>query len=113
MIDYINDLVNGDAQSLRSKYTPAVIKELSIPDKFTQQRVYEALFTELKRQEVSEKGEIYFKYEFKAEYKIQRNDGTFRHDLASDSVKGQYLNIEYHPNNDSIQITQVVEYAVK
>ncbi len=111
LIDYIQDLVSGDATSLQEKYSRKVIEKLNIPSRITQQRVYDILFTEMSRKEITEHGETYFKYEFKAEYKIQRNDGTFRRDLASDSIKGQYLTIEMR--DDSILITQVVEYAVK
>ena len=111
LIDYIDDLVRGDAESLREKYSQRVIDELNIPSRMTQQRVYDIMFTEMSRKEVKEKGEIYFRYEFKAEYKIMRNDGTFRRDLASDSIKGQYLTIEQHA--DRVLITQVVDYAVK
>ena len=111
LIDYIDDLVRGDAESLRSKYSAEVIKALNIPDRFTQQRVYDIMFTEKSRKEITEYGETFFRYEFKAEYKIMRNDGTFRRDLASDSIKGQYLTIEMR--SDSILITQVVEYVVK
>ena len=111
LIDYIDDLVRGDASSLRAKYSKQVLDELNIPTRITQQRVYETKFTEISKKEITEKGETFFRYEFRAEYKIMRNDGTFRPDLASDSIKGQYLTIEMR--RDSVMITQVVEYAVK
>ena len=111
LIDYIDDLVAGDALSIREKYSENVLKALKFPEKFTQQRVYDIMFTELSREEINEGNNTYFRYEFKAEYKIMRNDGTFRRDLASDSIKGQYLTIEHR--DDEIKITKVVEYAVK
>ena len=111
LIDYIDDLVSGDAVSLRDKYDKSVIKALKIPEKFTKQRVYESLFTELSKREIHENGKIIFQYEFKVEYKIMKNDGTFRSDLASDSVKGQYFTVQQ--DGDSIKIIKVVEYAVK
>ena len=111
LIDYIDDLVYGDAESLRAKYDKAVNKALDIPEKFTKQRIYESLFTELSKREMDQNGKIIFQYEFKVEYKIMKNDGTFRSDLASDSVKGQYFTVQQ--DGDSIKIIKVVEYAVK
>lgn len=111
LIDYIDDLVRGDALSIREKYSDNVLKALKLPQKFTQQRVYDIMFTELSKTEVNDGNDTFFRYEFKAEYKIMRNDGTFRRDLASDSVKGQYLTIEHR--GEEIKITKVVEYAVK
>ncbi len=111
LIDYIQKLVSGDAAGLRVMYSEELIAELDIPDRITQQRVYESLFTEISKREAEDNGVIYFTYEFKVEYKIMRNDGTFRSDLASDSIKGQYFTIE-HRGTD-IRITQVVEYAIK
>jgi hypothetical protein len=111
LIDYISDLVEGDADNIRAKYSDEVLKVLDFPNRFTQQRVYDIMFTELSKKEINEGNKSYFRYEFKAEYKIKRNDGTFRRDLASDSVKGQYLTIDHR--DDSIKITKVVDYAVK
>ncbi len=111
LIEYISDLTSGDAESVRQKYTAEVIEALDIPDRITQQRVYETLFTERSKREINENGHTYFKYEFKVEYKIMKNDGTFRADLASDSLKGQYFTIEQR--GDDIKIVSVVEYAVK
>lgn len=110
LISYIQDLINGDGVQLRSKYSDSVITALNIPSSFTKQRVYEALFTELSKKERNTNGKITFEYEFKVEYKIMKNDGTFRADLASDSVKGQYFTVLQ--DEEDIRIIKVVEYAV-
>ena len=110
LIDYIQNLVDGDSSALYSKYSASVAKELKISQKFTKQRVYDSLFTERSKRELEKDGRIVFEYEFKVEYKIMKNDGTFRSDLASDSVKGQYFTILH--DGDDITITGVVEYAV-
>ena len=110
LISYIQDLVSGDCSSLRDKYSDSVIKALNIPQNFTKQRVYESLFTEISKKEINTNGKITFEYEFKVEYKIMKNDGTFRSDLASDSIKGQYFTILQ--DGDDIKIIKVVEYAV-
>ena len=110
LIEYVNDLVAGDATALKAKYSSELVTKLKLPDRMTQQRIYETKLTELSKKEINQNGEIYFEYEYKIEYKIMRNDGTFRVDLASDSVKGQYFTIEQREEN--ITITKVVEYAV-
>ena len=110
LIDYIQNLVDGDSSALYSKYSASVAKELKISQKFTKQRVYDSLFTERSKRELEKDGRIVFEYEFKVEYKIMKNDGTFRSDLASDSVKGQYFTILH--DGDDITITGEVEYAV-
>ena len=110
LIEYINDLIKGDAAGLKAKYSDELVKKLKLPDKMTQQRIYETKLTELSKKEITENGNTYFEYEFKIDYKIMRNDGTFRVDLASDSVKGQYFTIMQ--TDGEIIITKVVEYAI-
>ena len=110
LIDYIHTLVAGDAEKLRTFYSEELIKKLEIPQKMTEQRIYETVFHEISFTETEENGVPVLNYEFKVEYKIQRNDGTFRKDLESDAVKAQYLTIKMI--GDYKQIVSVVQYAI-
>ena len=109
LIEYIRALVAGDAEKLKGMYSENVVKELNIPDRITQQRVYHTVFTEISMTTVDDSDEKFFRYEIKAEYKIMKNDGTFRMDLASDAIKAQYFVIDL--KKDSCEIIQVVEYV--
>ncbi len=108
LIEYIRTLVAGDGKKLHTMYSPEVIKALDIPDLFPEQRIYETVFTELSFKEMKENGVKFLRYEIKAEYKIQKNDGMFRSDLPSNAVKAQILVIDI--KSDSQLITSVVEY---
>ena len=108
LINYIKALVAGDTAKVRTMYSDEAIKALGIPEKITEQRIYETVFTELSCAEIVEKGESFFRYEIKAEYKIQKNDGLFRSDLPSDSVKAQILIIDDKAGGAVIK--SVVEY---
>ncbi len=108
LIKYIKALVAGDGALIGSMYSKQIIKELEIPEQITEQRIYEAVFTELSCTEVIENGEKFLRYEIKAEYKIQKNDGVFRDDLPSDAVKAQVLIID--EKNTSTTINGVIEY---
>ena len=110
LIDYINTLVAGDGEKLLGMYSQEVVKALKLSDMITEQRIYETVFTEISAREVNDDTGSYFLYEFKAEYKIMRNDGTFRNDVSSNAVKAQYLTIT--KRGDDCLITGVVEYAI-
>lgn len=109
LVEYIKALVAGDGEKLQSMYSEEVVKKINIPNIITEQRIYDCLFTHISAQEVKENGERFFRYEVRVEYKIMRNDGTFRSDLASDSIKPQIFVVD--DKDDGCIITKVVEFA--
>ena len=56
---------------------------------FTQQQVYKILVIGIDNRESSGEG-----YNFKVEYQIHENNGTFRTDIGSDMAKIQYFNVK-------------------
>ena len=74
------------------------------------QKIYEPIFTEVKKELIRENDQEFYRYDIKVEYKIMRNDGTFRSDIASDSIKPQNFIIE--ERNETVKIIQVVNYVI-
>jgi len=109
LVEYIRALVAGDGEKLQSMYSSELIKELEIPKIITEQRIYDCLFSHISIEEVKENGERFYRYEVKVEYKIMRNDGTFRDDLASDSIKPQIFVVD--DRADGCVISKVVQFA--
>ncbi len=103
--DYFYALEHGEGGMLRSMYTNECILALKIPSKFTMQRIYDIMATVLSSQKNDEGNMV---YNVKVEYKIMKNDGTFRKDMGSDGTKPQELEITYDGTN--IQITDVIIY---
>ena len=91
-IDYFDALRKGDLQALRALYSDEFASgQGAIPD-FTMQRVYDAVvsFVGTERNEDGTDTDIYV-----VNYKIMKNDGTFRRDIDSDSSRPQvfYLKV--------------------
>ncbi len=105
--DYFDALVRGDGKTLRTFYSAECLKDVKIPLKMPMQRVYDIMLRYVGREDFTDSdGVDGIRFTYKFEYKIKYNDGTFRSDLASDTVKPQLVTIEMKP--DGILISDVV-----
>ncbi len=105
--DYFDALVRGDGKTLRTFYSDECLKDVKIPQKMPMQRVYDIMLRFAGREEFTDSDGVNgTRFIYRFEYKIKYNDGTFRTDLASDTVRPQLVTIEMKP--DSILITDVV-----
>lgn len=104
---YFEFLINGDAENLKACYSDRMVKALDLPDAITMQRLYDINIEYISvADKVGKGGDEYYEYQYKIDYKIMRNDGTFRRDIESRSSKPQYFVIKY--NMDNIEITDVI-----
>lgn len=110
LVGYISCLQNADIANLKAYYSDNCFKELKLPSRITMQKIYEPIFTEVKKELIRENDQEFYRYDIKVEYKIMRNDGTFRSDIASDSIKPQNFIIE--ERNETVKIIQVVNYVI-
>lgn len=94
MLDYINDIVNGDHESYNARFSEEYYKKHEPLERFTMQKVYDVLITKKEVEIVTDKktGVNYTKYLIVLEYKIYENNGTFRRDIGDGSRK-QYITV--------------------
>lgn len=94
MIDYIQDIINGDHESYNARFSEDYYKRNDRLNDFTMQKVYDVTITQKDSEAVTDKntGNNYTKYLILLEYKIYENNGTFRRDIGDGSRK-QYFTI--------------------
>jgi hypothetical protein len=77
-------IIAGDADA----YNALLSENIEPKDDFTQQQVYKIHVTSIDNRDSKSDG-----YNFKVEYQIHENNGTFRTDIGSDMAKIQYFTI--------------------
>ena len=101
---YLEYLINGDEQALRAACTEDYLKKDPIPD-FTQQMLYDmCIFYE--NTEAQSDGSK--KVTYRLEYKILKNNGTYRRDVGSDGAKPEWLVLNVSPDQTNIRIDGIV-----
>ena len=110
---YFNALKMGDAAALRACYTDECARVLKLPGRITQQRVYDILLTLVSTAERSDDAGVkYTESVYRFEYKIMKNDGTFRGDLESGAVRAQLVTLSEYPGE--VKISDVIgKYIVQ
>lgn len=104
---YFTALQTGDIASLKECYSEELVSTLKLPNKLSQQRVYDImLYYQSSESKTDKTGIVYEEYVYKFEYKIMKNDGVFRRDLESDAVRPQFLTIRVY--FDTIYISGVI-----
>lgn len=95
MVDFINAIINGDAETYNSFFSDKCIDagNVQLKEAFTMQKLYNIQITQVSEEELSSDGYNYTKYEFILEYMIMQNNGTFRTDIDSDASKKQYITV--------------------
>ena len=85
MVDMIYDIIEGDVDSYNSRFS-AEYYSTNVPmEKFTKQKIYDVNITYAQAENTTGKGTMYC-----IEYKILKNNGTFRNDILEGSKK-QYI----------------------
>lgn len=77
-------IIAGDADA----YNALLSENIESKKDFTQQQVYKIHVTSIDNRDIKNDG-----YNFKVEYQIHENNGTFRTDIGSDMAKIQYFTI--------------------
>ncbi len=101
LYDMVNAIIRGDADTYNSFFAESYFEGVdphgkpNEPEKpFTMQRIYDIYIVKVQvSDKVTEDGQKYTEYLYGLEYKINRNDATFRNDIGHDSSRIQYFRI--------------------
>lgn len=118
LYDMVQCIIRGDHEGYNALFSENYYAvEDNIPeDGFTMQQVYDIKFTKKRISEHTDGGINYTQYEYEVEYKIRKNNGTFRTDIGSDAARTQYFVISDSTKVDGEQtvlIDRILGYNVK
>ena len=94
LYELIESIINGDAETYNALFSDRYYTEdgAEPEDPFTMQRVYDIVIEELREQAATDTTDgKYTEYIYSVEYKINRNDGTYRVDIGHDASRAQYF----------------------
>lgn len=89
--DAINAIIAGDADAYNALFSDNYYATHEPEAPFTMQRVYDITITKVNESVVAGEQGSYTQYEYEVEYKIRKNDGTFRTDIGHDESRKQYF----------------------
>ena len=90
LADYIYTIIDGNTTEYNSFFSDRYFEKNSPKERFTMQKIYNAVITYYSVESISENGNNYTKYIYKLKYNIHENNGTFRMDIG-DQAKTQYV----------------------
>ncbi len=99
MSDLVNAIIEGDANKYNSMFSDEYLNANAdnIRERFTMQMLYDIVVT----RHYTDSGTVY-----SLEYKIMKNNGSYRSDMPSDCSKAQYFVISEH--NGELKIDRLV-----
>lgn len=104
------DLLVSDGKDA-SGYSDEELIALGSKDRFTPQKVYDAVITDRgTSKKTNGNGKEFNAYYFRLEYKIRHNNGTFRTDMDSDSSRPQDIIITDDNPGGALKIRSVTVY---
>lgn len=93
LVDYIYTIIEGDHEAYNDCFSEQYyVSGKSPKEAFTMQQLHNIVLTKLSQEEVSENGINYTKFSYMVEYRIHKNNGTFRKDIG-DGIRPQYLEV--------------------
>lgn len=98
---YFDCLIDGNAEGLRSLFTPEALAAGPIAD-FAGQMIYDMKVTRVSDDATGGERKI----TYRLEYMIYRNDGTYRRDVGSDAIRPEFLTLTPTADDD-FQIVSV------
>ncbi len=111
----IDCIIAGDADGYNKLFSSNyfAIEGREPEEPFTMQQVYDIRFSKAAVSEkLTENGKKYTQYEFEVEYKIHKNNGTFRTDIGHDESRKQYFVLS-DSTNEQVLIDQILIYTYK
>ncbi len=91
LVSYIYAIINGDTETHNSCFSEQYYTQNEPHNEFTMQKLYNIVLTRTEKQAVTDENGEHMICGYNVEYMIRHNNGTFRNDLGSDSIRTQYL----------------------
>ncbi len=99
---YFDSIIRGDVRGFLTYYASDYAEAENLPTDFTMQMLYQISVTPL----ITEKGD---QLTFLVDYRIHRNNGTFRSDIGSDA--GRQMVYTLCEEGESLKIRKVIPYT--
>ncbi len=112
MHTYFHAAIHGFLDTYNACFTEAYHEENDGPrtERFTMQRIYD-IEVELIAQTKDPENERRNRSYFRVEYKIQKNNGTFRDDMGSDCSRAQIFEVTWDPIEKDAGIDALWDYG--
>lgn len=94
---YFDTVINGRYEEYDSYFTDYYFEHQSHRERFTPQKIYAVKITLFSRTENEDKS---FTYNYTVEFKIVKNNGTFRNDIGSDSSRRVFYELIESPDGN-------------
>lgn len=91
--EYFVCLISGDYEKYPTFFTENFFRYYTIPKKFTMQKIYSISVEVFNRGSADDKNDGSVVSEYIVRYKIMNNNGTFRGDVPSDTIKPLYFKL--------------------
>lgn len=88
---YIDSIIKGDAETYNSCFSEKYYQNNEPLERFTMQQLHNITLTLEDTGKIEDGEGEYMLYGYRVEYMIHCNNGSFRYDLHSDSIRPQYL----------------------
>jgi len=105
--NYIQNIIAGDTDAYNAMFSDGYYSKMSPKSAFTMQKLYDIKISKYASEVVEDSDGNYTKYTYIIEYKIFKNNGTFRNDIGDGSRK-QYITIT---DKSGDFLIDVVEYV--
>lgn len=87
VVDYIYAIINGDCDKYNGFFSDNYFEKNEKKDRFTMQKLYDVKITKVGSNDINRGDGVYTEYTYTVEYKILKNNGTFRNDIGAGSRK--------------------------
>ncbi len=91
LASYIHAIIHGDTEAYNACFSKEYYTQNQPHHEFTMQKLYNIVLTRTEKQIMDVDGNEYTICGYNVEYMIRHNNGTFRNDLDSDSIRTQYI----------------------
>lgn len=105
MVSYFDTVINGDYGAYKNLFTESFFENYTIPEMFTMQKLYDISVELYDKQLITEDNTEIIVETFIVRYKIMENNGTFRSDVGSNTIKP--LVFELYIVGDSVLINKI------
>ena len=90
--DFLQNIVNGDKDAYNAMFSKDYFKQNSPKEAFTMQKIYDVQISKYSAEDIETSNGNYTKFIYTVEYRILKNNGTFRNDIG-DGSRLQYITI--------------------